>query len=90
MLVYELPFGQAADPGMLQWMPYLVSHASNDDGIVRIKTEFTADGPVIKIWFVGSMTGVDKINEMLKSPEFLVHYPDKSVKKVKNPFKFSI
>jgi polyferredoxin len=90
MLVYELPFSQAADPDMLQWMPYLVSHASNDDGIVRIKTEFTADGPVIKIWFVGSMTGVDKINTMLKSPEFLVHYPDKSVKKVKNPFKFSI
>ncbi len=90
MLVYELPFDQAADPGMIKWMPYLVSHASNDDGIVRIKTEFAADGPLIKIWFVGSITGVDRINEMLKSPEFLVHYPDKSVKKVKNPFKFFI
>jgi ferredoxin len=89
MLVYELPFEQAADPEMLQWMPYLVSHASNDDGIVRIVTAFTENGPVIKIWFVNSLTNVEKINALLQAPEFLVHYPDKSVKKVKNPFKFT-
>jgi len=90
MLVYELPFEQAADPGMQQWMPYLVSHASNDDGIVRIETAFTESGPVIKIWFVNELTTVEKINSMLKSPEFIVHYPDKTVKKVKNPFTLPI
>jgi polyferredoxin len=89
MSVYELPFGQAADPGMQQWMPFLVSHASNDDGIVRIQTEFTEGGPAIKIWFVNSLTTVEKINTILKAPEFIVHYPDKSVKKVKNPFRFN-
>ena len=89
MSVYELPFGQAADPGMQQWIPFLVSHASNDDGIVRIQTEFSESGPLIKIWFVNSMTTVEKINTMLKAPEFIVHYPDKSVKKVKNPFRFT-
>lgn len=52
MLIYELPFLQALDPEMQQRIPYLVSHASNDDGIVRIKTEFIESGPVIKIWFV--------------------------------------
>jgi polyferredoxin len=86
MLVYELPFEQAADPEMQQWLPYMVSHASNDDGIVRIRTEFTESGPVIRIWFVDGMTTVEKINSLLKAPEFTVHYPDKSVKKVKNPF----
>lgn len=90
MSVYELPFEQATDPQMQQWIPYLVSHASNDDGIVRIQTEFTESGLVLKIWFVNGMTTVDKINSILKSPEFIVHYPDKSVKKVKNPFTFTL
>jgi hypothetical protein len=90
MMVYELPFEQAADPAMQQWVPYLVSHASNDDGIVRIQTSFTESGAVIKIWFVDSLTTVEKINSLLKSPEFIVHYPDKSVKRIKNPFNFTI
>jgi hypothetical protein len=90
MMVYELPFGQAADPTMLQWIPFLVSHASNDDGIVRIQTSFSENGPVIKIWFVNSLTTVGKINSVLKAPEFIVHYPDKTIKKVRNPFRFMI
>ena len=90
MMIYELLFEQAADPEMMQWMPFLVSHASNDDGIVKLQTSFTEKGPVLKIWFVNGLTTVDKINSILKSPEFTVHYPDKTVKKVKNPFKFNI
>jgi hypothetical protein len=90
MLVYELPFEQAADPSLLKWMPFLVSHASNDDGIVRLQTSFTESGPVIKIWFVSSLTNVEKINSILKAQEFTVHYPDKSVKKVQNPYKFQL
>jgi hypothetical protein len=88
MMIYELPFEQAADPAMQHWIPYLVSHASNDDGIVRIQTSFTKSGPVIKIWFVNNLTTVEKINSLLKSSEFIVHYPDKTVKKTKNPFRF--
>ena len=90
LMVYELPFNEASDPAMLKWIPYLVSHASNDDGIVRLQTEFTKEGPVIKIWFVNSLTSVAKINSLLKAPEFVVHYPDKSTKKIKNPFRFPI
>jgi len=90
MLVYELPFDQAADPALQKWMPYLVSHASNDDGIVRIQTSFTESGPIIKIWFVKSLTTVEKINALLKAPEFLVHYPDNTVKRIKNPYRFDI
>ena len=90
MSVYELPFSQAAEPEMQKWMPFLVSNASNDNGIVRIQTEFTKSGPVIKIWFVNHLTTVEKINSMLIAPDFIVHYPDKSVKKVKNPFRFKI
>jgi len=88
MLIYELPFAEAAEPAMQQWIPFLISHASNDDGIVRIQTVFSESGPVIKIWFVNDLTTVEKINSLLKSNEFIVHYPDKSIKKIKNPFKF--
>jgi copper chaperone CopZ len=90
MLVYELPFEQAANPAMQKWLPFLVSHASNDDGIVRIQTSFSENGPVIKIWFVNSLTTIEKINTLLLEPEFIVHYPDKSVKRIKNPFTFKI
>ena len=90
LMVYELPFSEASDPGMQKWIPYLVSHASNDDGVVRIQTEFTKEGPVIKIWFVNSLTRVEKINSLLKASEFVVHYPDKSTKRVKNPFRFPV
>lgn len=90
MFVYELPFEQASNPAMQKWIPFLVSHASNDNGIVRVQTSFTENGPVIKIWFVGSLTTVEKINSLLKTPELIVHYPDKSVKKTKNPFRFVI
>ena len=89
-MIYELPFSEASDPGMQKWIPYLVSHASNDDGVVRIQTEFTKEGPVIKIWFVNSLTRVEKINSLLKASEFVVHYPDKSTKRVKNPFRFPV
>jgi ferredoxin len=90
MMIYELPFDQAADPEMQKWIPFLVSHASNDDGIVRIQTAFTESGPVLKLWFVNNLTSVDKMNSILKAPEFIVHYPDKAVKKIKNPFTFPI
>jgi len=90
MLIYELSFEQAADPALQKWMPYLISHASNDDGIVRVQTNFTESGPVIKIWFVDGLTAVEKINSMLKAPEFIVHYPDKTTKRIKNPYKFVI
>ena len=90
LMVYELPFNEASDPEMQKWIPYLVSQASNDDGVVRIQTEFTKEGPVIKIWFVNSLTNVEKINSLLTASEFVVHYPDKTTKKVKNPFRFPV
>jgi hypothetical protein len=89
MLVYEIAFADAADTEMLKWIPFLVSHVSNEDGIVRFLTSYTSEGPVLKLWFVQSLISVDKISNVLSAEELIVHYPDKSVKKVKNPFTFS-
>jgi hypothetical protein len=76
------------DPAMQEWIPYLVSHLSNDDGVVRFKTTFTSADPELLIWFVPKLTHPDKVLKLMREPQFLVHYPDKSVEKVKNPFSF--
>ena len=85
--VYRLIFNEAIDPALQQWMPFLISHLSNDDGIVRFKTLFTATDPLLEITYVPTLTTPEKINKLINAPKFLVHYPDKSVKEVENPFK---
>lgn len=84
-----LPFADAVNPEMQQWIPFLISHLSNDDGIIRFQTVFTTTDPEMRIWFVPRLTNPEKIRKLMTEPEFLVHYPDKSVKKVKNPFTFT-
>jgi len=81
-------FPEAMEPDMQEWIPYLVSHLSNDDGVVRFKTVFTETEPELRMWFVPKLTNPDKIRKLLNEPLFLVHYPDKSVKKIQNPFQF--
>lgn len=83
-----LPSQEIISPEMQEWIPYLISHLSNDDGVVRFQMVLSGMEPGIKIWYVPSITDTEKINKLLKAPEFLVHYPDKSVKKFENPFKF--
>jgi polyferredoxin len=85
---FRITFPEAMDPGMQEWIPYLVSHMSNDDGIVRFKTAFTNTDPELKLWYVTKLTTPEKIRTLLNEPMFLVHYPDKSVERVKNPFRF--
>lgn len=89
LFIYEIDFPQASQPSVLKWIPYLISHASNEKGIVRLQTEYTASGPVLKLWFVNTLITPEKIKTVLTSPEFLVHYESKPDEKVKNPFVFT-
>lgn len=88
MKILRFAFPAAMDPAMQEWIPYLVSHLSNDDGVVRFKTTFASADPELFIWFVPKLTHPDKVLKLMREPQFLVHYPDKSVEKVKNPFSF--
>jgi polyferredoxin len=90
LMIYEIPFAQATDPEMQQWIPYLVSHLSNNDGIVRVQTVFPEEGPTLRIWFAGKLTDASSISSLLIREEFTVHYPDKTIKKIKNPFQFPL
>jgi polyferredoxin len=84
---FNMSFPAAIDLEMQQWIPYLISHFSNNDGIVRFQTVFTSSDPELVITYVTKMTNPEQIRKMIEEPELLVHYPDKSVKKVKNPFR---
>lgn len=84
---WEVAFDQATDPMSQEWIPYLISHASNDDGIVRFSILFKDEGPLLRIGYVKSMTSPEKISKLLNEPELQVHFPDGKTEKVQNPFR---
>lgn len=83
---WERPFIQASFPEMQDWIPYLISHTSNDDGIVRFSIVFTDSGPVLRLVFVKTMTTPDKLLALLQEKDLKVHFPDGHIESVKNPF----
>jgi hypothetical protein len=85
--VWEKTFVQASFPEMQDWIPYLISHTSNDDGIVRFSIVFTDAGPLLRLIFVKSMTSAEKISKLVKESDLQVHFPDGKTEKVKNPFR---
>lgn len=85
---WQVSFPQAADPAMQEWIPYLISHCSNDDGIVRFSIQFTDSGPLLKLGYVKTLTSPEKILELLKKPKLQVHFPDGKTEEADNPFTF--
>lgn len=88
LVVFSIPFTDAIKPGMQEWIPYLISHCSNNDFIVRFKTVFASTEPVLELTYVKGKTNETEILKLLKEPELLVHYETKPDKKVANPFNF--
>jgi polyferredoxin len=84
--ICQLPFPQAVKQEMQEWIPYLVSHSSNDNGIVRFQTLFTGDLPELRIWYVKKLTNSSSILQLLNRPQLKVYYPDRSSKEFKNLF----
>jgi ferredoxin/uncharacterized membrane protein len=85
---WQVSFPQAADPALQEWIPYLISHSSNDDGIVRFSIIFSDGGPMLKLVYVKTMTSPEKIFELLKQPKMQVHFPDGKTEEAENPFSF--
>jgi len=85
---WQVSFPQAAVPAKQAWIPYLISHASNDDGIVRLSTIFTDSGPYLKLVYVKTMTSPEKILDLLRQSKLQVHFPDGKTEASDNPFNF--
>lgn len=88
LLVFSIPFADALKPEMQEWIPYLISHCSNNDFIVRFKTIFSEKDPLLELTYVQGKTSESEILKLIKEPDLLVHYETRPDKKVGNPFTF--
>ncbi|KAF0195009.1 MAG: hypothetical protein FD166_3249 [Bacteroidetes bacterium] len=84
----ELDFSAAADPDIADLPWYLLSHVSNDKGVVKFATRFTDEGIRLVLTFVPAITGREKIVSLLNEPELKVHMSDGTKQTMENPFRF--
>jgi polyferredoxin len=84
-----VPFPHGMNPE-LEGMPwYLLSHISNNRGVVSFKTSPTNHGFDIILEYIKNKTTVEQIIDMLNADELVVHLSDGSVQKIKNPYRFN-
>lgn len=84
----SFPFPQGSDPN-LEGMPwYLLSHLSNNRGVVSFRTEPSEEGFIILIEVVKTMTSQVEVKDMLNSKELIVHLSDGTKEKIENPYHF--
>ncbi len=86
--IFLVDFPQAARAEQQKWFPFLMSHLSNNEGIVRFTVEWIGQYPVLKITYVPSVTRPDTIMELLRARTLTVHYPDGSTREFENPYNF--
>ncbi len=85
---YTLPLGDNSK--LRSRFSYIVSHLSNDDGIVEFKTELdTSFMEIAEITYVDSMTNVANIEQALLSDTLIISYSNGRKGKVLNMFDFS-
>ncbi|GAB4331169.1 MAG: hypothetical protein Kow0037_07490 [Calditrichia bacterium] len=70
-----------------RYLPYITSHLSNYDGILRVQTRL-ADRPVILVYFDPAQIDTTTISRQLQASKILVTYRTGEKKEVDNPFKF--
>ena len=70
--------------------PYLVSHLSNDTGIIGFETRLdTAYNEVAEIFYVDTLTSVAGIENALLSDSLHITYTNGTTSKVENQFDFT-
>ena len=68
---------------------YLVSHLSNDSGIVGFETSLDdAGAEMLTLWYVDTLTTPDRIFGALSADSLVLHYVDGTVGTAPNPFRF--
>ncbi|MCF6356936.1 MAG: hypothetical protein L3J54_03940 [Draconibacterium sp.] len=85
---FRLPLGKNSK--LSKRYSYIVSHLSNDDGIVEFKTLLDEnDNEIAKISYVDTMTTIENIKAALLSDTLTILYTSGQKKKVINMFDFS-
>jgi polyferredoxin len=84
VLIYPMP--EAANSTLAKRLSYLVSHLSNEKGIVRFSTRFI-NGPKALVYFNPKLITIERVKAAISSPIMKVHFRGGEVKEVKNPYK---
>ncbi|QGY45550.1 4Fe-4S binding protein [Maribellus comscasis] len=85
---YLLPLGK--NRGLRSRFPYIVSHLSNDNGIVEFKTKLDSTmEEVAEIFYVDTLTNEQNIIDALLKDSLSITYTNGKTAKVKNMFDFN-
>lgn len=85
---YTIPMGN--NRKLRKRFSYIVSHLSNDDGVVEFKTELDSSyQEIAEITYVDSITNVVNIEQALLSDTLVISYSNGRTGKVLNMFDFS-
>jgi polyferredoxin len=69
---------------------YLISHLSNDSGVVGFETSLDDAGEeMLTLWYIDTLTAPARIFGALSADSLLLHYGDGSIGTVPNPFRFA-
>lgn len=69
---------------------FLISHLSNDGGIVGFETSLDDAGEeILTLWYVDTLTAPDRIFGALNADSLLLHYADGTTGTQVNPFRFA-
>jgi polyferredoxin len=87
LMQYLLPMG--ANTTLKARYSYLISHLSNDNGVVGFETSLDSTGAEFgAVWFVDSLTTPENIFAAVNIDTLLFHYSDGRTGKLANPFSF--
>lgn len=84
---FTLPLGKNAR--LSKRFSYLVSHLSNDDGIIKMETKLDDEyKQVVDFFYVDSMTNADNVFNMVNADSLSITYTSGKKEKVENMFHF--
>ena len=83
-------FPQAADPNLTDMPWYLLSHMSNNRGVVGFVVTATSQGFVLDLKFIPQLTDSATIIEQLNQPQLSVHLSDGTEEVLDNPYRFEL
>lgn len=86
--VYTIPMGK--NVRLAKRLPYLVSHISNNDGIIKLETRLNDNyKQVIDISYIDTMTNAEEVFGMISADSLKVSYTSGKQEMVPNMFDFS-
>lgn len=86
--IVEFPFPEAADPKIIDMPWYLLSHVSNNRGIVSFEMVPSDMGFKVRLKYIKGFTTPDDIKKHMNDESLVVHLNDGTIQTVPNPYKF--